>query len=59
MGRRIIWRCVCSEFCDKDKCTVRAYNKPKSNCLMGLGVKAIWQRYEGRTGQRHFDGVDL
>ena len=54
-----VWRCLMFKagICEHGKCTCRTWEKPETCLHPKYGIKAIWERYEGRTGQRHFDGV--
>lgn len=58
--RRVVWRCLIRCSYEPRGCTTRCDHKPRV-CLFReeTGQIAVWQRYEGRKGQRHFDGVEL
>lgn len=58
MAHLPVWRCIMYKagVCEYGKCTCRTHEKPSTCLHPEHGIKAIWERYEGRTGQRHFDG---
>ena len=55
--RRIVWRCLIRCSYEPRGCTTRCDHQPEVCIHPSIGQKAVWQRYEGRTGQRHFDDV--
>lgn len=51
-----VWRCLMFKagICPFGKCTCRTWDKPDTCLHPARGYTAVWERYEGREGQRHF-----
>lgn len=55
-SRRPVWRCLLSKSVCTEYCTLRGYAKPDQCPYSKSKITPVWERYEGREGQRHFDG---
>lgn len=55
MAHRPVWRCILSKQICTEYCTVRCWEKPTGCTHPEHGQKPIFERYEGRDGQRHLD----